>query len=532
MPKTELPKDEQTPARKIIAARQAAARAELRPFNVHSYQIPNNPTTKQVAQAVTNLKAVPDWLRVNVTTETKAGIDPETGAHSQDHPVIKAKIDVSVNVQQLADSIMQRSKLAHFPALMEGAVYEPALGTWRTFSKGEWRLTIRKRTHDLLKAWGCLNKKTIADVFDYIDLDAFDESYRKQSPFDAIAHPELVAFKNGTYNMLTDKMESSRPDNYLLNAHDYAVDPNKSDCPETEKLLKAMLGKAQVTLQEFIGYMFYHSHKPFQEVLWLSGTGGEGKSTLLGMIGELLGRDNYSAQNPQDLSNPDKRFSIAELYGKEANIVADIADTYMRDTSMIKRLTGGDVISAEFKGITGFNYVNYSKQIFAANALPSFSDTSAGFARRMTILKMVNGNVSNKPEFWKQFDMAKIERERPAFAMKCMHLFKRAFDRKAFTKPPTVRAATREWLEENDRLQQYIEEGFEVSIGNNSFYVEAPYFNANFKLWLQDNSYSQIGVQKVKKRMVSKGFIYKDKKVAGKSVKAYFGIRSNGTIAH
>ncbi|AKU59153.1 hypothetical protein LPL9_1099 [Lacticaseibacillus paracasei] len=35
------------------------------------------------------------------------------------------------------------------------------------------------------------------------------------------------------------------------------VDPDRDDCPETERLLAAMMGDAAITFEEFIGYMFY-----------------------------------------------------------------------------------------------------------------------------------------------------------------------------------------------------------------------------------------------------------------------------------
>ncbi|AKU59154.1 hypothetical protein LPL9_1100 [Lacticaseibacillus paracasei] len=53
-----------------------------------------------------------------------------------------------------------------------------------------------------------------------------------------------------------------------------------------------------------------------------------------------------SASKPADLANGDRRFETANLYGKEANIVADVGADYLKSTAVIKSLTGGDYIAA------------------------------------------------------------------------------------------------------------------------------------------------------------------------------------------
>lgn len=518
------------------ALKEAAAHPkELTPFNVYGYPVPDNPTAEQITAAQIALNNTPDWLTVNVITKKQPGPDPETGALSSDHPVMTAKKEVHVNAQALARQLIDSARFEHFPALMEGAVYEPTLGTWRTFGKGEWKLTINALTHKELKAWGCAgNKRAIGDVFDYINLDTYNQTYRKHSPFDDPAHPELVAFANGTYNIKTGKLEESSPSNYILNAHAYNVDPDNYDCPATERLLKSMLGPAVVTFEQFIGYMFYRSHAPFQEFLWLSGSGGEGKSTLLKrVVMPLLGADNYATENPQDLSDPAKRFNTANLYGKEANIVADVPENYMKDTSMIKRLTGGDVISAEFKGIQNFNFTNYGKQLYAANSMPAFSDISTGFTRRALVIRLINGDTNHNRDWWQRnADWPAIERERPAFAMRCLRAFSEALAAGKFTKPPEVVKASQDWIDANDHLGEFISEGFLVKIGDESYFVKAPDFHRTFAAWCSANGYSdKTSAAKIRGRMMLKKFPQVSKHLRNESPSAYYvGLKSNGTF--
>jgi putative DNA primase/helicase len=62
-------------------------------------------------------------------------------------------------------------------------------------------------------------------------------------------------------------------------------------------------------------------------------------------------------------------FAVAELYGKLANIDADLSTDALRNTGTLKKLTGGDLIPAEHKFQRPFKLVNYTKLIFSANEM-------------------------------------------------------------------------------------------------------------------------------------------------------------------
>jgi putative DNA primase/helicase len=249
-----------------------------------------------------------------------------------------------------------------------------------------------------------------------------------------------------------------------------------------------MVGDAAIVLQEFIGYMFYRSHVPFQEFLWLKGTGGNAKSALTRRITALLGRDNVSSIKPAALADPARRFESANLYGKEANIVADVGEDYIKGTDILKALTGGDSISAEFKGIQNFSFTNYAKMMFAANAMPAFSDKSEGFADRVMVIEMINGNVRHT-DWWKQFDEEAIEREQPAWAMHCMQLFAAALKRHSFTQVQSVIDASQQWLDDNDHFKEFISQYTEI-IPNETRGAVVTNVVAEYKAFCEQNGYS------------------------------------------
>lgn len=70
------------------------------------------------------------------------------------------------------------------------------------------------------------------------------------------------------------------------------------------------------------------------------------------------------------------------------NIETDMPAQHIKQTGTLKTLSGNDVMSAEYKGINKFTFTNYALMIFTTNNMPTFSDTSHGFLRRIITLPL------------------------------------------------------------------------------------------------------------------------------------------------
>lgn len=62
----------------------------------------------------------------------------------------------------------------------------------------------------------------------------------------------------------------------------------------------------------------------------------------------------------------------------------------LENSSLLKKLTGADMIGYEKKGKGGFDDYNYAKILIASNSLPTSEDTSEGFYRRWIIIDFPN----------------------------------------------------------------------------------------------------------------------------------------------
>lgn len=106
----------------------------------------------------------------------------------------------------------------------------------------------------------------------------------------------------------------------------------------------------------------------FQRSLLLVGAGENGKSVYLSLATALIGRDNISTRTLHELA--ENRFAAPDLFGKLANISADISATELREVDLFKRLTGEDRITAERKYSPAFDFTPYARLLFSGQEVP------------------------------------------------------------------------------------------------------------------------------------------------------------------
>ena len=368
-------------------------------------------------------------------------------------------------------------------------MYSDRRGFWRYFGKNEMKDFAERETLRILEAWGYYDASRIPPTRVYVWQKTYEGQHSDKSPF-LESDPALVVFKNGTYDMLTDSMKKNDPKDYILNAHEYELDTSGRPTPHTDALIAGLVGDAALFLKQYIGYLFYRSYAPAQEMVFFKGDGGEGKSTFINFIAKhLIGDENVSAVSPQELS--DDKFSRVELLGKNVNLSADIPEQFISDSSVLKRLTGCDRLLVQYKGIQGFFMINYAKMIFSANILPRFRDLSEGFADRLAVIKFINGDQRKEgATFWKNHDMRKVEAEAPAFAHACMKEFIKILDGKKaqFSKPKSVTDATAKWIFDNDHVSEFMEASTVIHINDERGEIAAT-VHKEYNAFCSDNGY-------------------------------------------
>lgn len=197
--------------------------------------------------------------------------------------------------------------------------------------------------------------------------------------------PSTINIKNGLLDVSTRNLLPHTPDYLSTIQLKASYDPG-ADCPRFKKfLLESMEGDAsQVALiQEMLGYCLVPIN-PAQVSFVLVGAASAGKSVLLRINDLLLGRENVSNIPLQSLA---ERFKPANLFGKLANIFADLPNKSIDDDGFFKALCGEDIITGERKFKDEFTFMNFAKLLFSCNILPKdYADRSEGFYRRLVLI--------------------------------------------------------------------------------------------------------------------------------------------------
>lgn len=205
----------------------------------------------------------------------------------------------------------------------------------------------------------------------------------------------LLCLRNGILELNTLGLEKHTPEIIFLNKLDISYNP-EAKCPGIEKFLSEIVSSEYVpAILEFIGYCLYPGY-PYHKALMCVGDGANGKSTLLELITRFLGKANVANVPLQDLDS--NRFASSYLYGKLANIYADLPTKALNYTGKFKMLTGGDTIIGERKFRDGFSFSNHAKLIFSCNKVPEGYDGTTAFYRRWIMVNFPNVFTENKAD--------------------------------------------------------------------------------------------------------------------------------------
>ena len=197
----------------------------------------------------------------------------------------------------------------------------------------------------------------------------------------------VLNLENGLYDIQTGELSPHTPE-FLSTIRIPANYDPKADCPRVKQFLTEILRQEDIpVIEELFGYCLVPDYT-IQRAFLFMGDGANGKSTLLELLKHLLGTDNCCNLSLQAIEN--QRFAVADLFGKLANIYADIPSTKMPHVGLFKMLTGGDTIGAEKKFRDRFSFNNYARLIFSTNKPPKVDEDTLAFWRRWIFINFPN----------------------------------------------------------------------------------------------------------------------------------------------
>ncbi|HFE9852649.1 TPA: phage/plasmid primase, P4 family, partial [Enterococcus faecalis] len=415
-----------------------------------------------------------------------------------------------INTYLLAEEIVREIPL--FYNGTEFLRYESKKGIWSP------------RTDEYLKSYITIRKLRKETKIRYISetIAAIKSLVYVKDDFKDTDTNKLV-LANGVYDLKTDTFSPSFDKKlHARTAHPVIYDKD-AECPVFEGYLREIVGEENMPfVYEWFGYNFYRKYN-LQKLLFIYGSGGTGKSTLVEILRELVGKEAYSAVSLKSLAK--ERFAAAGLYGKTANFDSEAKQEYLGDGAFLKQLTGEDTIYADRKNQDPIYFYNYAKLTFVMNHLPAMRDFSGGLKRRMLILKI---DKKLTDEVIDAFPKEVMMQEMAGIFNKAMQGLRRALDQKGFTVPDNMTRNVEEWVQGNDVLALFIAD--ECNVGPD---LKTPVREAydDYVSYCKSSQYKPVTRNNFNTRMEELGFVRSVRKIEGKNNKCWVGIDTgNGSF--
>ncbi|WP_158258999.1 DNA primase family protein [Mammaliicoccus sciuri] len=292
-----------------------------------------------------------------------------------------------------------------------------------------------------------LKQTQIRETLEYIRLIA---------PVKDHASPFFIPVLNGIYDFNSHTLVPHSPDIVVTAKFNASYEPKITSDIVDQALLTIADDDLEIVqlFTEIFGYLLFKQNFLDKSFL-LVGNGGNGKSTLLNMMANFVGEENVSSVSLPGLS---ERFNLAELHNKLLNAGDDIPIQSIKDASNFKKLSTGERITAERKGQDPFQFRNYAKLVFSANAIPRWFENSNGIFDRLVLVPL-NAQLRNNPKrdpFLEQ--KVTTDEARSHILNLAIKALGQLLHRRKFTIPAVSSQKMEEFKEDNDPLLGFLSE--------------------------------------------------------------------------
>ena len=228
-------------------------------------------------------------------------------------------------------------------------------------------------------------------------------------------------------------------------------------CERIDRFLEEVLPPDCIEfIDEMIGYLLIPDNR-FKKFFILLGGGDNGKSVFLEVIQRLLGIQNCTHVALQELS--ENRFAKADLEDKLVNIFDDIGAEALKNTSLIKALTGSidGITRIEKKHRNPYQIRLTAKMIYSANLMPKAYDYSQAWYKRLIIIPFPNtfteeeGNIDTS-----LLSTITTEDALQRLFFRGVQGAQKLYKRGGYKMPNSIAEELRRYLKENDNVMAFI----------------------------------------------------------------------------
>jgi putative DNA primase/helicase len=284
-------------------------------------------------------------------------------------------------------------------------------------------------------------------------------------------HKHLLNTPAGTYNLDTDEWLTAAPEHLLTRMTAVAPDA-KMKIPLFKAHLELVTDgdtEDQDYLQREVGYCLCgHTHE--DNLFFLSGSGGNGKGTLIDNITGPLGVQATASASYARTAGPTVFMAtrqqqhpqaLARLRGARLVATSEVPDGLWNE-ELLKLVTGGGNIEARFMHANSFEYEPQFKLIISGNHKPRLKNVDKAIARRFRLLPFTVDIEKRLGRVDTQMRTTKLRAEWPGILAWMGEGYKK-YKKDGLKEPKVVQLATEAYLGREDALGNWLTEQCELT---------------------------------------------------------------------
>ena len=253
-------------------------------------------------------------------------------------------------------NIFDKKQLASNIIELQPCYYDKARNWWLwNWFEYKWEIVDETDILNAIETQATIN--TINSKENNEMLEALKQVSRKNAP--APIQPTWIQFKDEIYDIKTGERFKAKPCWFVTNPIPYCLhEDDFINTPTMDKIFEEWVGKDNVqTLYEIIAYCMIPDY-PIHRIFCFIGAGMNGKSKFLELLRNFIGISNCCSTELDTLLH--SRFEITRLHKKMVCMMGETNFNEMSETSILKKLTGGDLIGFEYKNKNPFEEKNYA----------------------------------------------------------------------------------------------------------------------------------------------------------------------------
>lgn len=296
-------------------------------------------------------------------------------------------------------------------------IYDEATGSYKYTSQYEVEQLIMDRYRDNVKASG--SGMLIERVYKLLLKEP--QIVRSETP---LSDPTKISFTNCTVDLQTQAINLHSPANivtFALNSDLPKLQSSSEDCPVFDRFLHDISG-GDPLLEKRIWEIFGYCLTPdttAKVFFLLQGVPNSGKTLLCNLLRDFFPDDKFSALSVHSLR---EQFSAGNLEGKSLCISPDLPASALdsKSASIIKQVTGNDMVSAPVKNQRNAQFLFEGKLILASNYPLLTKEPDDAFMQRIVVVPFLHSIPREEQD---RNLLERLKAEKPAIASKALEAY-------------------------------------------------------------------------------------------------------------